>query len=54
MLRENQFHAWSITKKNVVPLFMLAVVAPGVMYTLMKDEFAIRERASGRPVVERL
>ena len=53
-MRENQFHGWTITKERVAPLLLFAVVIPGVMYTLMKDEFAIRERAAGRPVVDRL
>ena len=53
VLRENQFHGWAITLKNVVPVVVGLIVVPGVMYSLMKDEFAVRERAQGKPVVDR-
>ena len=31
IFRENQFHTWSINKGNIVPLLVLAVVAPLTM-----------------------
>lgn len=54
ILRENQFYNWRIHKGNVVPLAMMLVVVPGIMHHLVKDEFAIRERNAGKPVVDRL
>ncbi len=44
---------WSINGETALPTFLLIVVFPTLIYTLVKDEYAIKEKNAGVAVVPR-